>query len=54
MERVESGSSWIKKVVVAADGSPASARGLEQVADLAQGLEQRLWPSLFAIYPPEQ
>jgi nucleotide-binding universal stress UspA family protein len=35
MERVETGSSWIKKVVVAADGSPASVRGLEQVADLA-------------------
>jgi nucleotide-binding universal stress UspA family protein len=30
-----SGSSWIKRIVVAADGSPASIRGLEQVADLA-------------------
>lgn len=29
------GSSWIKRVVVAADGSPASDQGLEQVADLA-------------------
>jgi nucleotide-binding universal stress UspA family protein len=38
MERVESGPSWIRKVVVAADGSPASVRGLEQVADLAQRL----------------
>ena len=30
-----SGSSWIKRIVVAADGSPASAQGLKQVADLA-------------------
>jgi nucleotide-binding universal stress UspA family protein len=30
-----SGPSWIKRIVVAADGSPASIRGLEQVADLA-------------------
>jgi nucleotide-binding universal stress UspA family protein len=29
------GSAWIKRIVVAADGSPASMRGLEQVADLA-------------------
>src|SRR5260370_17457606 len=29
------GSEWIKRIVVAADGSPASSRGLEQVADLA-------------------
>jgi nucleotide-binding universal stress UspA family protein len=29
------GTRWIKRVVVAADGSPASRRGLEQVADLA-------------------
>jgi nucleotide-binding universal stress UspA family protein len=29
------GPSWIKRIVVAADGSPASIRGLEQVADLA-------------------
>jgi nucleotide-binding universal stress UspA family protein len=28
-------SSWIKRVVVAADGSPASNQGLEQVGDLA-------------------
>src|ERR1700694_2014763 len=27
--------SWIKRVVVAADGSPASNQGLEQVGDLA-------------------
>ena len=38
MEQVESGSSWIRRIVVAADGSPASARGLEQVADLAKRL----------------
>ena len=31
----DSGPSWIKRIVVAADGSPASIRGLEQVADLA-------------------
>src|SRR5258708_7813669 len=29
------GSEWIKRILVAADGSPASSRGLEQVADLA-------------------
>jgi nucleotide-binding universal stress UspA family protein len=29
------GSTWIKRIVVAADGSPASTQGLEQVADLA-------------------
>jgi nucleotide-binding universal stress UspA family protein len=29
------GPGWIKQIVVAADGSPASVRGLEQVADLA-------------------
>jgi len=29
------GSSWVKRIVVAADGSPASLQGLEQVADLA-------------------
>src|SRR6202022_577538 len=33
-----SGSSWIRRVVVAADGSPASNQGLEQVADLAHRL----------------
>jgi nucleotide-binding universal stress UspA family protein len=31
----DNGSSWIKRIVVAADGSPASVRGLERVADLA-------------------
>jgi len=35
MQTTESGTSWIKRIVVAADGSPASVRGLEQVADLA-------------------
>jgi nucleotide-binding universal stress UspA family protein len=29
------GSRWMKRIVVASDGSPASARGLEEVADLA-------------------
>lgn len=29
------GSSWVRKVVVAADGSPASLQGLERAADLA-------------------
>jgi nucleotide-binding universal stress UspA family protein len=29
------GSSWIKRIVVAADGSPASRRGLEEAADIA-------------------
>jgi nucleotide-binding universal stress UspA family protein len=33
--RDDGGSNWIKRIVVAADGSPASHRGLEQVADLA-------------------
>jgi nucleotide-binding universal stress UspA family protein len=32
------GNSWIRRVVVAADGSPASNQGLEQVADLANRL----------------
>jgi nucleotide-binding universal stress UspA family protein len=31
----DSGSGWIRRIVVAADGSPASSQGLEQVADLA-------------------
>jgi nucleotide-binding universal stress UspA family protein len=29
------GSSWIRQIVVAADGSPASSQGLKQVANLA-------------------
>jgi nucleotide-binding universal stress UspA family protein len=33
--RGDRGSNWIKRIVVAADGSPASRRGLEEVADLA-------------------
>lgn len=33
-----SGSSWIKRIVVAADGSPASRRGLAQVGDIAPRL----------------
>jgi nucleotide-binding universal stress UspA family protein len=31
----DSGSSWISRIVVAADGSPASGEGLKQVAELA-------------------
>ena len=31
----ERATSWIRRIVVAADGSPASVRGLEQAADLA-------------------
>jgi nucleotide-binding universal stress UspA family protein len=30
-----SGSSWIKRIVVAADGSAASRQGLEEVGDIA-------------------
>jgi CPA2 family monovalent cation:H+ antiporter-2 len=30
------GESWVKRIVVATDGSPASIQGLERVADLAQ------------------
>jgi nucleotide-binding universal stress UspA family protein len=29
------GPTWIRRIVVAADGSPASVRGLEQATDLA-------------------
>jgi nucleotide-binding universal stress UspA family protein len=36
------GSSWIRRIVVAADGSPASVQGLEQVADLASRLEAKV------------
>jgi nucleotide-binding universal stress UspA family protein len=32
------GSTWIKRILVAADGSPASVQGLQQVASLARGL----------------
>ncbi len=42
MAQTESGSSWIRRIVVAADGSPASDRGLEQVADLASRLGARV------------
>jgi nucleotide-binding universal stress UspA family protein len=42
MERIESGSSWIRKIVVAADGSPAGERGLEQVADLARRIGAKI------------
>jgi nucleotide-binding universal stress UspA family protein len=40
------GNSWIRKVVVAADGSPASNQGLEQAADLAR----RLGAKLFVVF----
>ena len=40
------GSRWIKRIVVAADGSPASSRGLEQVADLAP----RIGAKVVAVY----
>ena len=33
-----SASTWIKRIVVAADGSPASVQGLQQVANLAVGI----------------
>jgi nucleotide-binding universal stress UspA family protein len=36
------GSRWIKRIVVAADGSPASSQGLEQVADLAPRVGARV------------
>src|SRR5258708_40282302 len=32
------GSTWIKRILVAADGSPASVQGLQQVANLAAGI----------------
>jgi nucleotide-binding universal stress UspA family protein len=32
------GSTWIKRILVAADGSPASVQGLQQVASLAAGI----------------
>ena len=34
----DAGSSWIRRIVVAADGSPSSTQGLRQVADLAPRL----------------
>ena len=35
MAESSTGPTWIKRIVVAADGSPASLRGLEQATDLA-------------------
>src|SRR5258708_37710092 len=32
------GSTWIKRILVAADGSPASVQGLQQGANLAVGI----------------
>jgi nucleotide-binding universal stress UspA family protein len=43
---VDSGSSWVRQIVVAADGSPASIAGLEQVADLAA----RIGAKVVAVY----
>jgi universal stress protein A len=40
------GSSWISKIVVAADGSVASTRGLEYVADLAP----RIGANIVVVY----
>ena len=39
-------SSWIQKIVVAADGSPASTQGLGRVADLAP----RLGATVIVVY----
>jgi nucleotide-binding universal stress UspA family protein len=41
-DQVNTGSSWIERIVVAADGSPASRRGLEEVADLAPRIGARV------------
>jgi nucleotide-binding universal stress UspA family protein len=38
----ESGSSGFKRIVVAADGSPASIQGLEQATDLARRLGSKV------------
>jgi nucleotide-binding universal stress UspA family protein len=35
MDQLNAGSGWIKRIVVAVDGSPASRQGLEQVSGLA-------------------
>jgi len=40
------GSKWLKRIVVAADGSPASSRGLEEVADLAS----RIGAKVMVVY----
>jgi nucleotide-binding universal stress UspA family protein len=34
-DKNSAGPTWIRRIVVAADGSPASLRGLEQATDLA-------------------
>ena len=46
------GSRWIKRIVVAADGSPASARGLEQVADLAPRIGAEVVVVYVRHFPP--
>jgi len=45
------GSRWIKRIVVAADGSPASSRGLEQVADLAPRIGAKV-VVVYVRHPP--
>ncbi len=37
------GDGWFRRIVVAADGSPASIQGLEQVADIAQRTGARVF-----------
>src|ERR1700682_1027859 len=41
-----SGPSWVRRIVVAADGSPASTQGLDQVADVAT----RLGAKVLVVY----
>lgn len=43
--------SWIKRVVVAVDGSPASVQGLEQVADSRLGSGPGCLSSMFDTCP---
>jgi len=37
-DQSNTGSTWIKRILVAADGSPASRQGLEEVAKFAPGI----------------
>jgi nucleotide-binding universal stress UspA family protein len=41
-ETANDGSSWVKRIVVAADGSYASHLGLEEVADIAKRLDSHV------------
>ena len=36
------GEGWVRRIVVAADGSPASLQGLKQVADLAERVDAKV------------